>query len=445
MSGTPTAAAAHIVDWMIEAALGSTSAPDALDGLVQRLRAEGVQIDRAHIAYTTLHPLHNGTGATWTEADGLVVEEYAHGPSLQNSGWDESPMRYVVESKVKRLRRRLKGPGAMLDYPVLKEFAADGLTDYLVLASGFDSFFSPSDTETESGPQVAGMVCSFATARESGFADEEIATIHWLLKPLAVVVKMGDQRQVAQNLASCYIGREAGPRVLGGAIQRGDFASTPAVVWMSDLRASTEMSMTLPREEFLSTLNDFFDCTSGAVEEEGGETLTFIGDSALAIFPIDHLGEHGAREAALKAARRADRALEALSDERIKSGRRPLGWGIALHAGVLEYGNIGSLGRHSWTVIGPVVNETARLESTTKLTGETIVASRAFIDTMDGDWRSLGAFDLQGVPHLLDVYAPPPETPATSPKTAPPTITKTPTTGAAAAATAPEGREEMTE
>jgi class 3 adenylate cyclase len=61
-------------------------------------------------------------------------------------------------------------------------------------------------------------------------------------------------------------------------------------------------------------------------------------------------------------------------------------------------------------VIGPVVNETARLEGITKLTGEPVVASRAFIEGLEAgaaDWRAMGAFLLEGVPQAFEVFAPP--------------------------------------
>ena len=94
------------------------------------------------------------------------------------------------------------------------------------------------------------------------------------------------------------------------------------------------------------------------------------------------------------------------------AGQARLGWGVALHAGLLEYGNIGSPTRHSWSVVGAVVNETARLEGATKETGERIVASRAFVDGLadaaERDaWRPLGAFDLKGVPGAFEIFAPP--------------------------------------
>jgi len=408
MNAPPTAAATYVAKWMLEAALGTTSAPDAFTGMVERLRHQGVQLDRAHLAYTTLHPLNRGVGATWNSTSGLVVEDYGYDRDQNSAGWYQSPIHYVVVNRVERLRRRLSGPGAMLDFPILKEFAAEGLVDYVLFAQPFDSFYAPVDVMKEPDrPTTAGLTCSFSTKRSEGFTDEEVTTLAWLIRPLAMMVKMADQRQVAMNLANCYIGHEAGPRVLGGEIRRGDFASTPAVVWMSDLRASTEMSMAMPRDEFIATINDYFDCTAGAVEEEGGEPLTFMGDGALAIFPIDKLGEAGARRAAFAAAERATKALSDLNITRKSEGREQIRWGIALHAGVLEYGNIGSLTRHSWSAIGAVVNETARLEGTTKEVGEPIVASRSFVDGMDDDWRSMGQFTLKGVPEQFEVFAPP--------------------------------------
>ena len=47
MDAPPTAAATHVAEWMLEAALGTTSAADAFAGMAARLRHQGVQIDRA--------------------------------------------------------------------------------------------------------------------------------------------------------------------------------------------------------------------------------------------------------------------------------------------------------------------------------------------------------------------------------------------------------------
>ena len=45
------------------------------------------------------------------------------------------------------------------------------------------------------------------------------------------------------------------------------------------------MADTLPRDDYIRTLNDYFECAGGAVLAQGGEILAFIGDAVLATFP----------------------------------------------------------------------------------------------------------------------------------------------------------------
>ena len=58
------------------------------------------------------------------------------------------------------------------------------------------------------------------------------------------------------------------------------------MIWYCDLRDSTRLAETLSLDGFLDVLNDYFDCMAGAALDHGGEVLRFIGDAALAIFPI---------------------------------------------------------------------------------------------------------------------------------------------------------------
>jgi len=84
-----------------------------------------------------------------------------------------------------------------------------------------------------------------------------------------------------------------------------------AVVWLCDLRNSTQLSRSVPVEDFFRSLNEFFDCAAGAVLDHGGEILSYIGDAVLAIFEVDGterplheacFPEEGACTAALAAA-----------------------------------------------------------------------------------------------------------------------------------------------
>src|SRR5690606_37054600 len=154
-----------------------------------------------------------------------------------------------------------------------------------------------------------------------------------------------------------YLGADAGRRVLDGLVRRGDGVTIAAALMFSDLRGFTQMTETLPREQVLETLNQYFDAMTPAVRAQGGEILKFVGDGMLAIFPMnDDLDRDRACHAALSAAKDASDAIDALNRTRPGNGRPPLELGITLHSGSVSYGNIGAADRLDFTVIGPAVN-----------------------------------------------------------------------------------------
>jgi adenylate cyclase len=72
------------------------------------------------------------------------------------------------------------------------------------------------------------------------------------------------------------------------------------------------------------------------------ETLKFIGDAMLAIFPINAGADaHTACARALSAARRARTVMAKINAEHAKTGQPTIAFGIALHLGDVTYGNIG--------------------------------------------------------------------------------------------------------
>lgn len=405
----PTEEVRELGRWLVAQTLGSPRLADlfreAAEGLVQL----GLRIDRAHIAYTTLNPLHGGAGATWRSNGEFEEDQYAFARDPARTGWLNSPIRRLVEGGGAEFRQRLTGAADLAEFPMLEEFAADGFTDYIARVSYFDSFRSSADPAfADLSGGKTGVVLSWATRGEGGFSEQELAAIRWLTGPLAVITKMVDQRVIAQTLAECYIGRDAGPRVLSGAVRRGDFRETEAVVWMSDLRESTKLAASYPLDRWIPMLNQYLDATVGAVAAEGGEPLTYIGDGALAIFSVESFGAKGARLAAIRAAERAHVAMAELNEEREAEGEATFRWGLGLHAGRLGYGGIGVPERQSWSVIGPVVNEAARIEALTKAVGEPVLASAAFVEGLSPAWRSCGRHALKGVAEPMEVFAPPP-------------------------------------
>jgi adenylate cyclase len=154
-------------------------------------------------------------------------------------------------------------------------------------------------------------------------------------------------------------------------------------------------------------LNSYFECTAGAVIDQGGQVLLLIGDAVLAIFPTAEAGEQAAALKALAAARETGARLAAINEERLAKGESRLACGLALHIGDLTYGNIGVPQRLQFTVVGPAANEVSRIETLTKTLDRPVLASKAFASLVDEPWDDLGSHVLKGIPNPIVVFAPP--------------------------------------
>ena len=217
----------------------------------------------------------------------------------------------------------------------------------------------------------------------------------------------------AEDLLKTYLGQRTGERVLAGRTKRGEGEKIHAVIWLCDLRDSTRLSEALPVEDFFRTLNEFFDCTAGAVLEHGGEILSYIGDAVLAIFAISGtekplreacFREEGACAAALAAARDARSRVNALNRRREARGEPPLEFGLALHVGDVMYGNLGIPQRMQFTVIGAAANEAARLAAMCKSLGRWVLLSWTFPSCFPDQMASLGHHDMRGVETPQEIF-----------------------------------------
>ncbi len=398
---TPPGSAALIdslADWLMTQALGETDLESLFAGCCERLWSAGLPLWRAYIGVRTLHPLVRLVALTWQPGSGLQREEYLHTDGLR--GWEESPFRRMVESDTRLLRRHLTGDDALVDFPILRELRDKGVRDYL-------AYIIPFGAGDFSGPTSEGIVGSWATDRDSGFTHAEIRTLQRIEQRLAVACKATIKAEIAANVLNAYLGKKAAQQVLAGQIRRGDGEMIHAVIWYTDMRDSTRLADALPPSEFLRALNDYFECSAGAVLDHGGEVLRFVGDAVLAIFPIegDDTAVGRACEQALAAAREARERIVALNRDRAKAGDAPLDFGLSLHIGDVMYGNIGTPARIEYSVVGRAVNEVARLDSLTKVLRRPILASGDFACRLPGSWESLGNHRLPGVGEPIEVFA----------------------------------------
>jgi adenylate cyclase len=167
------------------------------------------------------------------------------------------------------------------------------------------------------------------------------------------------------------------------------------------LRGFTALSESNPPAQVIAALNAWFDRIAGAVHAFGGEVLKFIGDGVLAIFPAATEAE--AKQAAQHALAAAKETLAAMSQR--TDGLRLV---VALHFGEVTYGNIGSVDRVDFTVIGPAVNLVSRIEAVAKAKDLPLIVSDDFACAYGkcADLPSLGAFALRGLEKEHELFAP---------------------------------------
>jgi adenylate cyclase len=154
-------------------------------------------------------------------------------------------------------------------------------------------------------------------------------------------------------------------------------------------------------------LNDYFDCVVPVVAAHGGQVLKFLGDGLLATFPLEDHCAAAACERSLDAAAEALGCVRKLNDTRTSDGRPVMDLDIALHLGELVYGNVGSADRLDFTVVGPAVNEAARIEALCAQHGVNLLTSEAFARgaTRSADRLvSIGRFALRGVRSAQSIY-----------------------------------------
>ncbi|MEZ5824710.1 MAG: adenylate/guanylate cyclase domain-containing protein [Geminicoccaceae bacterium] len=381
------------IDWLVHETRGQPFFDNLFGELCVRLVEEGLPVDRASVHIRTLHPQFAAGTVHW-EPDMAQAELTRHPyESLDTEAYRNSPIRPIFQGEVGAIRQRLDVPlpENAARYEIYEDLQASGIVDYVVMPMIF----------------VSGTIhaASWATRQEGGFTTTQLQSINDLMPLLALALELRLNRQIAKNLLNTYVGTRAGERILAGAIKRGSGETISAAIWHCDMRDFTTMSESLPRDELISNLNEFFDAMADPVLENGGEVLKFVGDAMLAIFP---LAAEGACRRAFAAALGALGRMDQVNERRQAEGREKIGFGIVLHVGDVMYGNIGAASRLDFTVIGPAVNVAARLDGMTRKLGRKLLVSADFANRCDNSREhhlvSLGPFHLRGIERGIEVF-----------------------------------------
>ncbi len=311
---------------------------------------------------------------------------------METSDYQDNPLPHVFNDG-KTIRVRIEQlADDEISFPILRDFKAEGVTDYIALPVIY------------SDGHIDALTVS--SDRPGGFSAHDLDRMFVLQRLFARLVENQSLRILATNLLDVYVGREAGAQILDGHILRGDSESIRAVIWLCDMRGFTPLSDRLPREDLIELLNDYFDCMAEPVRDQGGEIIKFIGDAMLATFRVPDTAQlTDTAERAVAAALAALTALDRKNEERRAVGKAAADVGIAIHEGDVMFGNIGAAGRLDFTVIGPAVNKAARVCGMCRDLGERTLLSDDVAVHLPSAVRSLGRFNLRGTSGDHEIYA----------------------------------------
>jgi adenylate cyclase len=384
--------------WIVSAVLAGASEIDVLAGACQRLTAAGLDIVRASVANDLLDPTFDARGVRWLRSSGGLEERFARiDNATANDNWTRSPFFVLLESGQPMLRRRLDTSYQRGEFPLLDDFQAQGVTDYVAFATRVGESLRLGEGE--------GVLASWTTDARQGFSAAQVALLASIMPVLTLAFMLRTTHRAVRTLISTYLGAHAAERVLAGNVVRGRAEPIRAVVWFSDLVGFTRISDTAGADVVLALLNDYAEVQVDEIEAHGGHVLKFIGDGILAIFPHDDTAIACAR--ALDAAGRLRSRIAELSARREASGLPATDAHLALHVGELLYGNLGSPRRLDFTALGAAVNEAARIETLCGSLEQSVIVSAAFAEA-SGTGRdrlvSLGRYAMKGVARPQELF-----------------------------------------
>jgi len=177
-------------------------------------------------------------------------------------------------------------------------------------------------------------------------------------------------------------------------------------VFFSDIRGFTQISETIgSSQKLVALLNRYMTPIVNEIANREGTVDKFIGDAIMAYWNAPNQVKNYADKAVTSALEQI-KILKQLNIELDKEFGITLNIGISIHTGLVTVGEMGSVGRSDYTIIGDNVNLASRLEGLNKLYGTTIIISEDTKKKLVGNYtlRSLDLVRVHGKKEAVEVF-----------------------------------------
>ncbi len=292
-----------------------------------------------------------------------------------------------------------------------------GLAHDAIVGRTADELFAPENVWVLESLAKTQMTGETALAIDADLArgDGVTATVNLTAMPLIdateerigsmlVLEDITEEKRVRSTM-SRYMSKEVADQVLAaGELELGG-KEQKVTVMFSDVRSFTSIAEALGPRETVSLLNEYFTEMVDAIFQHGGILDKYMGDGIMALFGAPLVGPNDADNALAV----SDDMMHRLADlnlRRVAAGQAALDIGIGFSTGPTVIGNIGSVRRLDYTVIGDTVNLASRLEGASKQYGAKILLSEMTVRDLKhpATLRELDLIRVKGKDRPVAVY-----------------------------------------
>jgi adenylate cyclase len=271
-------------------------------------------------------------------------------------------LRKVNESAQRILRR---GAGELVGYPLEQHFT--GRNGWVVKsldkvrASGNSDITVDTDFFVEGAEAISVNLATVPLTSTRGEAIGYMLMLEDITKEKRLRNTMS--RYMSKTVMDQLL--EGGEAVLGGT-------GRDVSVLFADIRGFTSISERLGAKETVALLNEYFTEMVDIVFAHNGVLDKYIGDMIMAVFGSVLQSKDDPHNAVLVGNRMMSSLYE-LNARRAARGGEVINIGVGISTGNVVAGNIGSMKRMEYTVIGDRVNLAERLEGANKFYGTSIL------------------------------------------------------------------------
>jgi adenylate cyclase len=232
-----------------------------------------------------------------------------------------------------------------------------------------------------------------------------------VITAIATLLVLSAQERQNRRFATEALGRYTSKALVKELLEHPEHLSLqwgrrrPMSVFFSDIAGFTSISEGLSPEKLVALLNDYLTHMTDIVLEHGGVIDKYIGDAVMAFWgaPVDD-PKH-AKNAVTCAV-----AMRKRCEKMRPVWKEQFGYDVYARAGVntgdAVVGNMGSLHKYNYTVMGDMVNLASRLEGANKAYGTYLMISESTVAQLDGGFelRELDLVAVKGKEQPVRVY-----------------------------------------